>query len=103
PSTIRLAEVCRNRTDRSTIGRPAGFEVPDGHQPACTSVVIITYCVRQICSVIRGRKKRPSAISSQLLHWGVPAVKADGWRSHRSRRLSALSFQLQHWCVPAEG
>ena len=53
-SAIGLAEVCRNRTDRSTIGRPAGFEVPDGHQPACTSVIIIAYCVRQICSVIRG-------------------------------------------------
>jgi hypothetical protein len=37
PSATRLAEVCRNRADRSTIGRPAGFEVPDGHQPACTS------------------------------------------------------------------
>ena len=38
---ISLAEVCRNRTDRSTIGRPAGFEVPDGHQPACTSALIL--------------------------------------------------------------
>ena len=36
-AAIRMAEVCRNRTDRSAIGRPAGFEVPDGHQPACTS------------------------------------------------------------------
>ncbi len=37
----KLAEVCRNRTDRSTKGRPTGFEVPDGHQPACTSALIL--------------------------------------------------------------
>ena len=43
--TKTLAEVCRNRTDRSTVGRPAGFEVPDGHQPACTSAIIIAYLV----------------------------------------------------------
>ena len=42
-SAIGLAEVCRNRTDRSTIGRPAGFEVPDGHQPACTSAMQLIY------------------------------------------------------------
>ena len=36
-----LAEVCRNRTDRSTKGRPTGFEVPGGHQPACTSRLIL--------------------------------------------------------------
>jgi len=41
PRATRLAEVCRNRTDRSTVGRPAGFEVPDGHQPACTSMLIL--------------------------------------------------------------
>ncbi len=34
-----LAEVCRNRTDRSTKGRPTGFEVLGEHQPACTSVM----------------------------------------------------------------
>ena len=33
--------MCRNRTDRSTRGRPTGFEVPDGHQPACTSALIL--------------------------------------------------------------
>jgi hypothetical protein len=36
-----LAEVCRDRTDRSTIGRPTGFEVPGGHQPACTSRLMV--------------------------------------------------------------
>ena len=36
-----LAEVCRNRTDRSRIAGPAGFEAPDGHQPACTSGLIL--------------------------------------------------------------
>jgi len=36
-----LAEVCRNRTDRSRIARPAGFEAQDGHQPACTSGMIV--------------------------------------------------------------
>ena len=36
-----VAEVCRNRTDRSRIARPAGFEAPDGHQPACTSGLIL--------------------------------------------------------------
>jgi hypothetical protein len=34
-----MAEVCRNRTDRPDKIRTAGFEVPDGHQPACTSVL----------------------------------------------------------------
>ena len=36
-----MAEVCRNRTDRSTKGRPTGFEVPGGHQPTCTSILIL--------------------------------------------------------------
>lgn len=36
-----LAEVCRNRTDRSRIAGSAGFEAPDGHQPACTSGLIL--------------------------------------------------------------
>jgi len=33
--------VCRNRTDRPDVIGTAGFEVPDGHQPACTSAVIL--------------------------------------------------------------
>jgi hypothetical protein len=36
-----LAEVSRNRTDRSTSGRPTGFEVLGEHQPACTSALIL--------------------------------------------------------------
>jgi len=38
---VSLAEVCRNRTDRSRIAGSAGFEAPDGHQPACTSGLIL--------------------------------------------------------------
>jgi len=83
PSAIGLAEVCRNRTDRSTIGRPAGFEVPDGHQPACTSAIIITYCAPEFYSVIRGGKKKPSAISYQ------PSVTTLGCSC---RRLKARVF-----------
>jgi len=37
-----LAEVSRNRTDRSTRGRPTGFEVLGEHQPACTSALILS-------------------------------------------------------------
>ena len=36
-----LAEVSRNRTDRSRKARPTGFEVPGGHQPTCTSELIL--------------------------------------------------------------
>ena len=36
-----VAEVCRNRTDRPDVIGTAGFEVPDGHQPACTSALIL--------------------------------------------------------------
>ena len=36
-----LAEVCRNRTDRSRSARPTGFEVLGGHQPARTSAAIL--------------------------------------------------------------
>ena len=39
--TIVVAEVCRNRTDRPDAIGTAGFEVPDGHQPACTSALIL--------------------------------------------------------------
>ena len=37
-----MAEVSRNRTDRSTRGRPTGFEVLGEHQPACTSTLILS-------------------------------------------------------------
>src|SRR5207247_9894207 len=36
-----LAEVCRNRTDRPDKIGTVGFEVPGGHQPACTSKAMI--------------------------------------------------------------
>ena len=38
-----LAEVCRNRTDRPDRIGTAGFEVPGGHQPTCTSALILLY------------------------------------------------------------
>ena len=36
-----MAEVCRNRTDRPDRIGTTGFEVPGGHQPACTSALIL--------------------------------------------------------------
>ncbi len=37
-----LAEVCRNRTDRPDKVGTTGFEVLGGHQPACTSALILS-------------------------------------------------------------
>ena len=43
-----LAEVCRNRTDRSDKIGTVGFEVPGGHQPACTSTGIIQSALERV-------------------------------------------------------
>jgi hypothetical protein len=42
PLSRAMAEVSRNRTDRSAGGGPTGFEVLGEHQPACTSVLILS-------------------------------------------------------------
>jgi len=57
-----LAEVCRNRTDRPDKIGTVGFEVPGGHQPACTSTAIIQIGLKRVkrksCASI-GEKKEP--------------------------------------------
>ena len=60
-----LAEVCRNRTDRSRSARPTGFEVPGGHQPACTSAAILLQ--------VRARRRAfclpPNAQQTECQQW----------------------------------
>src|SRR5690242_18338985 len=87
-----MAEVCRNRTDRSTKGGPTGFEVPGGHQPACTSVLILNEPLegvnvtaascRQDCGT-----RRPSAKELRRLPLTYPSSRnAESQRSSGSGR-----------------
>ena len=49
-----MAEVSRNRTDRSTRSRPTGFEVLGEHQPACTSVLILNGLLLSVNEAVHG-------------------------------------------------
>ena len=55
-----------------------GFEVPDGHQPACTSAIIIAYCVIASITPTAGHKagrKSPGTVGTALLRCGLVKLR----------------------------
>jgi hypothetical protein len=87
-----VAEVCRNRTDRSRKARPAGFEVPDGHQPACTSA--LEFALGNASPARRIVVRPTQAIGSR---WSLPP-SASGPESAATRIASGHSLEsLAKW------
>jgi hypothetical protein len=80
-----LAEVSRNRTDRPDKIGTAGFEAPDGHQPACTSGFILDEG-HGVVNLGGPEKTKGESLLSNDSPFGKSTATASGLRQGQAER-----------------